>query len=60
MEGIEFLLHCSRLSLINREEVINQLKKEHFLKLVRSYPLTKNIPMHRVLNYWNTVQYQSN
>lgn len=60
MEGIEFLLHCSRLSLFNRQEVIDHLKKEHFLRMVRLHPLTRTIPVHRVLNYWNTVEFQSN
>ena len=60
MDEIDFILEYSRLDLLNRRDLIDELKKEHFLKIVRIHPESRTIPIHRVLNYWQTIQFNSN
>ena len=60
MDEIDFILEYSRLVLLNRRDLIDELKKEHFLKIVRIHPESRTSPVHRVLNYWQTIQFNSN
>ena len=59
-DEMEFIFEYSRLSIYNRPDLIKELKKKHFLKLIKIHPETRHIPLHRVLMYWETSEYNSN
>ena len=59
-DDMEFIFEYSRLSIYNRQDLIKELKKKHFLKLIKIHPETRHIPLHRVLMYWETSEYNSN
>jgi hypothetical protein len=59
-DEMEFIFEYSRLSIYNRQDLIKELKKKHFLKLIKIHPETRHIPLHRVLMYWETSEYNSN
>jgi hypothetical protein len=60
IDEVEYLMAYSRLKILDRTDLIDELKKQHFLKIVRIHPDTKNIPVHRVMMFWETIERNSN
>ena len=60
IDEVEYLMAYSRLKILDRMDLIDELKKQHFLKIVRIHPDTKNIPIHRVMMFWETIERNSN
>ena len=60
IDEVEYLMAYSRLKILDRMDLIDELKKQHFLKIVRIHPDTKNIPVHRVMMFWETIERNSN
>ena len=60
IDEVEYLMAYSRLKILDRMDLIDELKKQHFLKIVRIHPETKNIPVHRVMMFWETIERNSN
>lgn len=60
IDEVEFIMAYSRLRILDREDLIDELKKQHFLKIIKIHPDTKNIRLCRVLMYWESVQNNSN
>jgi len=60
IDEVEYLMAYSRLKILDRMDLIDELKKQHFLKIVRIHPDTKNIPVYRVMMFWETIERNSN
>lgn len=60
IDEVEYVLAYSRLRILDREDLIDELKKQHFLKIIRIHPDTKKIKLSRVLMYWETIQNNAN
>lgn len=60
IDEVEFIMAYSRLRILDREDLIDELKKQHFLKIIKIHPDTKNIRLCWVLMYWESVQNNSN
>ncbi len=60
IDEVEYNMAHSHLRILNREDLIDELKKQHFLKIIRIHPDTKKIKLSRVLMYWESVLNNSN
>ena len=60
LDEVEYVMAYSRLRILDREDLIDELKKQHFLKIVKIHPDTKNIPVNRVKMFWETIERNSN
>ena len=60
LEDMELLNCYFHLGILNRDDLIKEIKKFYFCRLCALHPRTRHIKMSFIQNFWDTIENNAN